>query len=82
MGPSSASLPASGGYARLIAICPSSWGHGKTIAEAPGAPLPTQPAPLRRGADGVLRPTPGATPTKYCAPGWEARGTLGCPMKA
>jgi hypothetical protein len=28
------------------------------MAEAPGAPLPKQPFPLKRGADGVLRPTP------------------------
>ena len=58
----------SGGYARLIAICPPEWPHGVTVDEAPGAPLPRQSAPLRRGKDGVLRPTPGAEPTTYCAP--------------
>jgi len=67
----------SGGYARLVAICPPEWEHGMTIDEAPGAPLPTQPAPLRRGPDGVLAPTANATPTQYCAAGSPA---LGCPM--
>ena len=47
-----------GGYARYIAIAPADWPHGVTIAEAPGAPLPPQAAPLRRDADGVMRPTP------------------------
>ena len=65
-----------GGYARLIAICPPDWPHGVTIDEAPGAPLPRQSGPLRRGTDGVMRATPGATPTLYCAPGSTA---LGCP---
>jgi len=46
-----------GGYARYIAICPSGWKHGKTVAEAPGAPLPKQPFPLRRDGNGVLKPT-------------------------
>jgi len=46
-----------GGYARYIAVCPPSWKYGKTVAEAPGAPLPKQPFPLRRDANGVLRPT-------------------------
>jgi kynurenine formamidase len=45
-----------GGLARYVAIVPPDWPHGVTIAEAPGAPLPPQPAPLVRGADGVLRP--------------------------
>merc|ERR1719247_35968 len=54
-------LGGTGGYARFVAICPAKspfaekgevgekW-HAKsfTIAEAPGAPLPTQPHPLRR----------------------------------
>jgi kynurenine formamidase len=35
-----------GGYACYIAICPPSWGHGVTIADAPGAPLPRIEAPL------------------------------------
>lgn len=47
-----------GGYARYVAIAPADWQYGVTIAEAPGAPLPKQPAPLRRDADGVMRPTP------------------------
>ncbi|MCB1623466.1 MAG: cyclase family protein [Pseudomonadales bacterium] len=45
-----------GGFARYIAVAPASWPHGLTIAEAPGAPLPTRSMPLARGADGVLRP--------------------------
>ncbi len=45
-----------GGLARFVAIAPAGWRYGTTIAEAPGAPLPRQPAPLERGADGVLRP--------------------------
>ncbi|NNG01980.1 MAG: cyclase family protein [Desulfobacteraceae bacterium] len=47
----------SGGYARYIAICPPDWKYGKSVIEAPGAPLPKQPYPLRRDANGVLRPT-------------------------
>lgn len=47
-----------GGFARYIAIAPPDWPHGTTIDQAPGAPLPEQPHPLRRGADGVMRPTP------------------------
>lgn len=46
-----------GGYARYIAICPSGWKHGKTVVEAPGAPLPKQSFPLRRDGNGVLKPT-------------------------
>ncbi len=51
-------LGGTGGYARYVAIAPADWPHGVTIAEAPGAPLPKQTAPLRRGPDGVMRPTP------------------------
>jgi kynurenine formamidase len=69
-------LGGAGGYARLVAICPSDWKHGVSVQEASGAPLAAQPAPLRRGPDGVLRPTPGAEPTKYCDVG---SGALGCP---
>ncbi|MFT4248246.1 MAG: cyclase family protein [Pseudomonas sp.] len=47
-----------GGFARYVAIAPADWPHGVTIEQAPGAPLPEQPYPLRRDADGVLRPTP------------------------
>jgi len=45
-----------GGYARYIAIAPKDWPHGVSIAEIPGAPLPTQPHPLRRDEKGVLCP--------------------------
>ncbi len=45
-----------GGYARYIAICPPDWKYGVSIEEAPGAPLPKQPAPLRRDENGVLKP--------------------------
>jgi len=47
-----------GGLARYIAVAPASWPHGVTIQQAPGAPLPTYPVPLRRDGDGVLRRTP------------------------
>ncbi len=53
-------LGGTGGLARFVAVVPPDWPHGITIAAAPGAPLPRQPAPLRRGPDGVLRP--GAAP--------------------
>ena len=66
-----------GGYARFVAVCPPTAPHGLTVADAPGAPLPRQDAPLRRGANGVLAPSPGATPTVYCAP--ENPSSLGCP---
>ncbi|MFM9828597.1 MAG: cyclase family protein [Sphingomonas sp.] len=48
-------LGGSGGLARFIAIAPADWPHGTTIAQASGAPLPGQPAPLVRGPDNVLR---------------------------
>ena len=51
-------LGGTGGLARYVAIAPADWPHGVTIAQAPGAPLPRQSAPLMRDADGVLRPTP------------------------
>ena len=47
-----------GGYARYIAICPADWQYGVSVVDAPGAPLPKQPHPLKRDADGVLVPTP------------------------
>lgn len=47
-----------GGFARYIAICPPNWQYGVSVLEAPGAPLPKQLYPLRRNADGVLKPTP------------------------
>jgi kynurenine formamidase len=47
-----------GGFARYVAIAPASWPYGVTIAQAPGAPLPTHEKPLRRGLDGVLREAP------------------------
>lgn len=59
----------SGGYARLVAVCPKEWPHGVSVKEAPAAPLPAHAAPLRRGADGVLVPTEGAVPYRYCAEG-------------
>ena len=46
-----------GGYARYIAICPPDWQYGQSVIEAPGAPLPQQPSPLRRDENGVLKPT-------------------------
>lgn len=49
-------LGGSGGLARFVAIAPADWPMGTTIAQAPGAPLPRQPAPLARGPDNVLRP--------------------------
>ncbi len=51
-------LGGTGGYARYIAICPPDWKYGKSVLEAPGAPLPKQPYPLKRDENGVLRPTP------------------------
>ena len=51
-------LGGTGGLARFIAIAPPDWPHGSTIAREPGAPLPTQHAPLKRGPDGVLRAGP------------------------
>lgn len=71
-------LGGTGGYARYIAICPAAWPHGISVADEPGAPLPSQPHPLRRGEDGVFRPTEFAPPTRYCqAPG---ASPLGCPL--
>jgi len=46
-----------GGLARFVAIAPSDWPYGVTLAEAPGAPLPAHSAPLLRSGDGVLRPS-------------------------
>jgi len=66
-----------GGYARYVAICPPDTPAGVTVADAPGAPLPRQSAPLRRGADGVLAPSPEATPTDYCQAVYPR--SLGCP---
>ena len=51
-------LGGSGGYARYIAIAPSTWNMGETLKDEPGAPLPTQKAPLKRDSLGVMRPTP------------------------
>lgn len=53
-----------GGYARYIAIAPPDWPYGVSVNEMPGAPLPTQPYPLRRNEDGVLVPTRGAKPVR------------------
>lgn len=49
-------LGGTGGYARYIAICPADWEYGVSVEEAPGAPLPKQPYPLKRDKDGVMRP--------------------------
>lgn len=46
-----------GGLARFVAIAPPGWPHGVSIADAPGAPLPVQSAPLSRSSNGVLRPS-------------------------
>lgn len=46
-----------GGYARFVAIAPYDWKYGRSVLEAPGAPLPKQPYPLKRDENGVLRPT-------------------------
>ncbi|ACL60812.1 cyclase family protein [Methylobacterium nodulans] len=51
-------LGGTGGFARYVAIAPPDWPEGVSVADAPGAPLPTQAAPLKRGPDGVMRPTP------------------------
>jgi kynurenine formamidase len=53
-------LGGTGGYARFVAIAPADWPYGVTVADAPGAPLPKQSAPLRRDEHGVMRPAPGA----------------------
>ena len=50
-------LGGTGGYARYIAICPPDWKYGVSIEEAPGAPLPKQPYPLKRDENGVMKPT-------------------------
>lgn len=70
-------LGGTGGYARYVAVCPHDHPHGVSIDDMPGAPLPRQAHPLRRGADGVMRPTEGATPTAYCT-GEAAKNALGC----
>ena len=50
-------LGGTGGYARYVAVAPADWAFGVTIAEMPGAPLPTQEFPLERDENGVMRPT-------------------------
>lgn len=50
-------LGGTGGYARYVAIAPADWKYGVTLADAPGAPLPEQPYPLKRDENGVMRPT-------------------------
>jgi kynurenine formamidase len=50
-------LGGTGGYARYIAICPPDWKYGVSVEEAPGAPLPKQPYPLKRDENGVMKPT-------------------------
>jgi kynurenine formamidase len=46
-----------GGYARYVAIAPGDWLFGVSVDDAPGAPLPKQPYPLKRDERGVLTPT-------------------------
>jgi kynurenine formamidase len=36
-----------GGFARYVAICPASWGHGVSVGEVPEAPLPRSETPLQ-----------------------------------
>ncbi|MBZ8134919.1 cyclase family protein [Afifella sp. IM 167] len=50
-------LGGTGGYARYVAIAPSDWQYGVSIDEMPGSPLPMQESPLKRDANGVMRPT-------------------------
>jgi kynurenine formamidase len=50
-------LGGTGGYARYVAVAPADWPQGVSIDEMPGAPLPMQAHPLKRGADGVMRPS-------------------------
>lgn len=50
-------LGGTGGLARYVAIAPSDWVHGVSVKDSPGAPLDPQAHPLKRGEDGVLRPT-------------------------
>ena len=70
-----------GGLARIIALCPPEWPHGKTVRELSGAPLPQQLAPLRRNKYGVLEPHYGAIPTAYCAHSSnEDEIRFGCPL--
>jgi kynurenine formamidase len=46
-------LGGTGGYARYVAVVPADWPHGVSVNEMPGAPLPTQTAPLTRDENGV-----------------------------
>jgi hypothetical protein len=50
-------LGGTGGYARYVAIAPKDWPFGVSVEDAPGAPLPPQPYPLKRDGNGVLVPT-------------------------
>jgi kynurenine formamidase len=49
-------LGGTGGYARYVAIAPKDWPFGVSMEDAPGAPLPRQPYPLKRDGNGVLAP--------------------------
>ena len=66
-----------GGYARLVAICPPDSPVGVTVDEQPGAPLPQSKFPLRRDEAGMMVPDEAAVPTQYCEEGTAA---LGCPL--
>lgn len=46
-----------GGLARFVAIAPPDWPYGVSVANAPGAPLPEQTAPLARNSNGILQPS-------------------------
>jgi hypothetical protein len=46
-----------GGYARFVAIAPENWRFGVSVKDAPGAPLPEKPYPLKRDERGVLTAT-------------------------
>eukprot|EP00397_Hematodinium_sp_SG-2012_P026471 GEMP01027734.1.p1 GENE.GEMP01027734.1~~GEMP01027734.1.p1 ORF type:complete len:370 (+),score=79.21 GEMP01027734.1:289-1398(+) len=67
-----------GGLAHFVAVCPRDHEHGVTVKDAPGAPLPKQKHPLRRGKDGVMRPDPHAAPLNYCNEGGHP---LGCNLQ-
>jgi kynurenine formamidase len=73
-------LGGTGGLARLVAICPPDWPHGKTVIDEPGAPLPEHKYPLRRGSDGVLRPNVDAVAVELCAEGKVAAPVTFAPV--
>ena len=36
-----------GGYARYVALCPATWGHGVSVGQVPESPLPRSDKPLQ-----------------------------------